>query len=102
VAKKSPPGQVFYSVLYAESKKTDGLVVQTGKGEFKLNPKRRKSPVTAVFTVLLAITMNGSSIGSTEDVIEADTADEAERETVEAWTRVRPECTFGPLLTIRQ
>jgi hypothetical protein len=28
--------------LYAESKKGDGLVVQTGKGEFKLNPKRRR------------------------------------------------------------
>jgi HB1, ASXL, restriction endonuclease HTH domain len=36
------PGQVVYSLLYAESKKADGLVVQTGKGEFKLNPRRRK------------------------------------------------------------
>jgi hypothetical protein len=35
------PGQVFYSVLYAESKKADGLVVQTGKGMFKLNPNRK-------------------------------------------------------------
>jgi hypothetical protein len=37
------PGQVFYDTLCAESKKTDGLVVQTGKGEFKLNPKRRNA-----------------------------------------------------------
>jgi hypothetical protein len=37
------PGQVIYSVLYTEAKKADGLVVQTGKGEFKLNPKRRRS-----------------------------------------------------------
>ena len=37
------PGQTFYSVLYAESKKDDGLVVQTGRGEFKLNPKRKRS-----------------------------------------------------------
>jgi hypothetical protein len=36
------PGQVFYSTLYSEPKKADGLVVQTGRGEFKLNPKRRK------------------------------------------------------------
>jgi hypothetical protein len=36
------PGQVFYSTIYAESKKPDGLVVQTGRGEFKLNPKRRR------------------------------------------------------------
>jgi hypothetical protein len=35
------PGQVVYSLLYSESKKADGLVVQTGRGEFKLNPKRK-------------------------------------------------------------
>jgi hypothetical protein len=35
------PGQVVYSILYGESKKPDGLVVQTGRGEFKLNPKPR-------------------------------------------------------------
>lgn len=37
------PGQTIYSLRYAESKKADGLVVQTGKGEFKLNPKRRRA-----------------------------------------------------------
>jgi hypothetical protein len=37
------PGQQFYSVLYSESKKPDGLVVQVSKGTFKLNPKRRKA-----------------------------------------------------------
>jgi hypothetical protein len=37
------PGQSFYSVLYAEAKKPHGLVVQTGRGEFKLNPKRKKA-----------------------------------------------------------
>ena len=36
------PGQTVYSVLYSESKKPEGLVVQTGRGEFKLNPKRAK------------------------------------------------------------
>jgi hypothetical protein len=36
------PGQTIYSLLYAESKREDGLVVQTGRGTFKLNPKRRK------------------------------------------------------------
>jgi hypothetical protein len=35
------PGQTIYSVLYSESKRADGLVVQTGKGEFKLNPRRK-------------------------------------------------------------
>jgi hypothetical protein len=37
------PGQVIYSVLYTEAKKPDGLVTQTGRGEFKLNPKRRRA-----------------------------------------------------------
>ena len=37
------PGQTIYTVLYGEAKKADGLVVQTGRGEFKLNPKRRKA-----------------------------------------------------------
>ena len=41
--KGQTPGQTFYSVLYSESKKSDGLVVQVGKGSFKLNPKRKKS-----------------------------------------------------------
>ena len=41
--KGKTPGQTFYSVLYSESKREDGLVVQTGKGEFKLNPKRRSA-----------------------------------------------------------
>lgn len=37
------PGQTFYSVLYAESKRGDGLVTQVGKGTFKLNPRRKKA-----------------------------------------------------------
>jgi HB1, ASXL, restriction endonuclease HTH domain len=41
--KGATPGQTFYSVLYAEAKKPDGLVVQTGRGEFKLNPKRKRA-----------------------------------------------------------
>ena len=41
--KGKTPGQTFYSVIYSESKKADGLVVQTGRGEFRLNPKRRKA-----------------------------------------------------------
>ena len=35
------PGQVTYSTLYAASKKADGLVVQTDRGELKLNPNPR-------------------------------------------------------------
>jgi hypothetical protein len=36
------PKQTFYSVLYSEAKKADGLVVKAGDGGiFKLNPKRK-------------------------------------------------------------
>ena len=45
--KGQTPGQTMYSVLYSEAKKADGLVVQTGRGEFKLNPTRRRARATA-------------------------------------------------------
>lgn len=45
--KGKTPGQTFYSVLYAEAKKADGLVVQVSKGTFKLNPKRKKAAKVA-------------------------------------------------------
>ena len=42
------PKQVFYSVLYSENKRPDGLVTKAGKGgQFKLNPKRAKTTTTA-------------------------------------------------------
>jgi hypothetical protein len=41
VAQGEDAGQAFYSVLYSESKKPDGLVVQVDRGMFKLNPKRK-------------------------------------------------------------
>ena len=34
--------QTFYSVIHSEKRKADGVVVQTGPGLFKLNPKRRR------------------------------------------------------------
>ena len=37
------PKQVFYSVLYGENRKADGLVTKVGPGgTFRLNPKRAK------------------------------------------------------------
>ena len=39
---------MFYSVLYGENRKPDGLVVKAGKGgQFKLNPKRAKATKAA-------------------------------------------------------
>ena len=40
--KGKTPGQVVYSVLYAEAKKPDGLVVKVDRGTFRLNPKRHR------------------------------------------------------------
>jgi HB1, ASXL, restriction endonuclease HTH domain len=45
--KGKTPGQTFYSVLYSESKKDDGLVAQIERGTFKLNPRRRRAKVAA-------------------------------------------------------
>jgi hypothetical protein len=45
--KGKTPAQTFYSVLYSESKKADGLVVQTGKGEFRLKPEARNAKARA-------------------------------------------------------
>jgi hypothetical protein len=43
IAQGRDAGQTFYSVLYSEAKKADGLVVQAGRGMFKLNRKRKRS-----------------------------------------------------------
>jgi len=46
--KGKTPKQTFYSVLYGEAKKADGLVVKAGDGGvFKLNAKRRKPTTKA-------------------------------------------------------
>jgi HB1, ASXL, restriction endonuclease HTH domain len=37
------PRQTFYSVLYSEAKKADGLVIQVDRGTFRLNPNRKKA-----------------------------------------------------------
>jgi HB1, ASXL, restriction endonuclease HTH domain len=52
--KGKTPGQVIYSVLYSENKKDDGLVTRTGKGQFKLNPKRKAAGVTPAVTAAQA------------------------------------------------
>jgi hypothetical protein len=45
--KGKTPGQTFYSVLYAESKRPDGIVVQVDRGTCKLNAKRSRSNAKA-------------------------------------------------------
>jgi hypothetical protein len=58
--------------------------------------------VTAVFVVTLAAYLRGSSIASTEDVIEADSADEAVAHAIREWQRVEPELTFQPLVVVQR
>jgi hypothetical protein len=41
------PKQGYYSLLYSEGKKEGGLVVQEGRGLFRLNPRRRRSTAKA-------------------------------------------------------
>lgn len=59
--KGKTPGQTFYSVLYAESKKTDGLVIQVGRGQFKLNPKRKATTATPASASNTSATKKASS-----------------------------------------
>jgi hypothetical protein len=57
---------------------------------------------TRVFTVRLQQLMDGQSIGSTEDRIEASSAYEAERIAIEAWTKAGPWLTYAPLVTVEE
>jgi hypothetical protein len=52
------------------------------------------------YTVILAIRWRGATVGSTEDVIEAETAAEAIEKAVQAWRVVRPDCLFRALLVL--
>jgi hypothetical protein len=51
------------------------------------------------FVVVLEVRRLGSSCGTTEDVIEAADAADAEAQAVAAWKSARPECSYAPLLT---
>ena len=53
------------------------------------------------YTVILEVRLHGSACGSTEDVIEAETADEAIEKAFRQWRRAQPAMTFAPLLTIK-
>ena len=53
------------------------------------------------FTVILAVVLHGATVGSTEDEVEADNPDDAEREAIAAWRALRPDRSFRPLLTMQ-
>jgi hypothetical protein len=52
------------------------------------------------YVVVLEVRRHGSSFGTTEDVIEAADAAEAEAQAVAAWKNARHECSYAPLLTL--
>jgi hypothetical protein len=54
------------------------------------------------FTVVLAVVWRGATIGSTEDVIDAEDAADAEAKAIAAWRALRPGCSFRPLLTTQR
>jgi hypothetical protein len=49
------------------------------------------------FTVVLEVIWRGAAVGSTRDVVEAETPDEAVAEAVRAWQARRSDCSFAPL-----
>jgi hypothetical protein len=51
------------------------------------------------FVVILRASRGGSPAFTTEDVIEADSCEQAERKAISAWQDVEPSYTFTPLLT---
>ena len=53
----------------------------------------------ALFTVVLEVVRSSAVIGSTEDVVEADDAADAERIAIERWRALRPGCSFQALVT---
>jgi hypothetical protein len=58
--------------------------------------------VSPVFVVILDASLNGSSFCTTEDVIEAESAERAEAKAIAAWCELEPRLTFRPLLTLQQ
>jgi hypothetical protein len=53
-----------------------------------------------VFTVILAVVVEGSTAGTTEDEFEASSAEEAEALAIAAWRGVRPDRDYQPLFTV--
>jgi hypothetical protein len=56
----------------------------------------------STFTVMLAKTLHGCTVGSTKDVFDADTAADAQALAVTAWKAVEPRYGFQPLLVIER
>jgi hypothetical protein len=53
-----------------------------------------------MFVVVLEMRLRGACVGSTEDVIDAADAAEAEELAIAAWRAAEPDLTFAPLVTV--
>jgi hypothetical protein len=54
------------------------------------------------YVVTLQVILHGCSVGSTEDVIEATSAAEAEEQAIAAWSEAEPRYEYRPLLTMQK
>jgi hypothetical protein len=57
--------------------------------------------VTPRFNIVLAGSLDGDTVMTTDDTFEAATVEDAERLAVEAWTSVEPKLAFHPLLVMQ-
>jgi hypothetical protein len=55
--------------------------------------------VTPRFNIVLAGSLDGDTVMTTDDAFEAATVEDAERQAIDAWTAAEPRFTFRPLLT---
>jgi hypothetical protein len=53
------------------------------------------------FEIVLERRLHGVAFGTTRDVVEAETAADAERLAVAAWTRAEPRFTYSVRLTVQ-
>jgi hypothetical protein len=56
--------------------------------------------MTPMFKVVLDRHVNNASYGTTEDVVEADSAYEAEEQAIAAWRELDPRFSYRALLTV--
>jgi hypothetical protein len=57
--------------------------------------------VTPRFNIVLAGSLDGDAVMTTDDTFEAATVEDAERQAIDAWTAAEPRYVFRPLLTMQ-
>lgn len=57
--------------------------------------------MTPRFSIILAGSLDGDTVITTDDTFEAATVEDAERQAIDAWTSTEPRFTFRPLLVMQ-